>query len=106
MLTVGAGWSRFITQASESRFIPTLTDCFSSCRSSSGSEGDAATETQTSHQPSLQPHNDDSSAAAELPAGLTGLHQPQPATSHAFALQNALLVLSRERRADGRGVHE
>lgn len=80
----------------------------SSCRSCSGSEGDASAETQTSHQSSLQPHNDNSSTTTELPAGLTGLHQSQPSASHALPLQNALLVLflSWERRADGRRVHQ
>lgn len=91
-------------------YIPFLNSVSPSSRSSPGSEGNASIKAQTSHHPSLQPHSDDSSPPSELPAGLTGLHQPQPATSHPDPLQNALFVLfvivfSWERRAVGWRVH-
>lgn len=78
----------------------------SSSRSGPGSKGNAPIEAQTPHHPSLQPHSNNSSPPSELPAGFTGLHQPQPAATHADPLQNTLLILSIfliswERRADG-----
>lgn len=97
-----------INQSSE-HFMLINDGVASSSRSSPESEGDASIEAQTSHHATLQPHCYNSSPPPEFPAGLTGLHQPQPAAPHSHSLQNALLILIFlflwERRPDGGGVY-